>query len=66
MNLGFKPHARHAQGFFHSFLGINDVFLRQHMENFLIGRDRHGLGRINHPINIQSKHFTITNRHDAM
>ena len=46
VHLGLEAHAGHADGIADAFLAVDDEFLRQHMQDPLVRRNRHGLGRI--------------------
>ena len=48
VHLGLEPHARHADRIADAFLAVDDEFLRQHVQDLLVRRDRHGLGRVDH------------------
>src|SRR5690554_1800770 len=66
VNFGFQAHARHAHGLFDAFLIIDHEFLRQDMQDFLIGRDRYRLSGIDNPVNIGLSDFTIPDGHDTV
>ena len=52
VHLGLEPHARHADRIADALLRVDDVFLRQHVQDLLVGRDRHRLGRIDHALDV--------------
>ena len=52
VHLGLEPHPRHADGIADALLRIDDVFLRQHVQDLLIGRNRDRLGRIDHALDV--------------
>ena len=66
MHLGFQAHAGHAQRLAHPFLVIDDVFLGQDVQGALIGRDRHGLRRIDYPLHIVGQDFAVADGDDAV
>ena len=66
MHLGFQTDAGHAQRFFNAVLIVDDIVLRQNMEHFAVHRDRHGFGRINHPVEIALRHLFIFDGDDAV
>ena len=63
---GFEAHSRHADGIADTFLAIDDEFLRQHVENALISRNRHGPGGVDNALNITAANLAIPNSDDAM
>ena len=66
MHLGLQAHTAHANGLAHPFLVVHHIFLGQHMQGFLVRRDRHGLGRVNHPVDICLGHFPVADGDDAV
>ena len=66
MHLGFKTHATHANGLTDTFLIVHHIFLRQHMQGLLVGRNRYRLGGINDPVDISLGDLTITNGDNAV
>ena len=66
MNLGFKTHSRHSQGFAYPFLVIDDEFLGQDVENFLIGGNGHGARGVYNPVNIHGQNFSVPDRDDTV
>jgi hypothetical protein len=50
MHFGFQAHTGHPQRFTYTLLAVNDVFLWQHVQNFLVSGDDHGARRLDHPI----------------
>ena len=66
MHLGFQAHAAHAHRLAHALLVVDHVFLGQHMQGFLIRRNRHRLGRVDHPVDVRLGHFPVADRDDAM
>ncbi len=65
MHLGFQTHSAHAHRFVDTFLAVDHELLCQHVQDLLIGRDRHGACRFDHRIDIACGHFVMTNRHDS-
>ena len=66
MHLGFQAHPGHTQRFLDALLAVDNVFLGQDMQNLLVRRNRHRLGRVDHPLQIQAIHFPVLDRHDAV
>src|SRR3990167_1262903 len=66
MHLGFQTHAGHAEGLLDAFLGIDDVFLRQDVENFLVRRDGYSLGGVDDALQIGAVHFAVADGDDAV
>ena len=52
VHLGLEPHTRHADRIADAFLAVDDEFLRQHVQDALIGRNRHRLGGLDHLLDI--------------
>src|SRR5690606_41081003 len=65
VHLGFQAHTAHADRLAHAFLVIDNEYLRQDVKHFLVGRNHHGLGGVNHAIDIGLHHFSISNAHHA-
>ena len=63
---GFEAHARHTDGVVDTFLAIDDEFLRQHVENALISRNRHRPGCVDNAFDITATNLSIPNGDDAM
>ena len=66
MDLGLQAHARHPKRFTNTRLVVDHIFLRQHMQYFLIRGDSDCLSRVDDPINILLKNLLITNGDNAM
>src|SRR5450830_141944 len=66
VDLGFQPHARHAEGLAYAFLVVDHVVLRQGVQHALVRRDRHGLGRVEYALKVGRTDFTVADRHDAV
>src|SRR5690606_20843084 len=66
MYLGLQAHARHPQGLFDPFLVVDHILLGQHVQDLLIGWNRHRLGGIQYPVQIRLHHFTVTDCHNAV
>ncbi len=50
--LRLEPHARHADRLADAFLVVDDEFLRQDVEDLLVGRDRDRLRRVDHALDV--------------
>ncbi len=48
------------------FLAVDDVFLRQDVQDLLVGRDRDRLGRIDHALDIALHHLLVLDGDDAV
>ena len=66
VHLGLETHARHADRLADAFLIIDDEFLRQDVQDLLVGRNRHGARRIDHAIDVIGRHFLVADRDDAV
>src|SRR5690606_26747270 len=66
MHLRLKADAGHAERLLDAFLTVEDVFLRQHMQNFLIGGDSNRLRCIDNALQIERIHLAVANSDDAM
>lgn len=61
MHFRLQANARHPHGLFNTLLVIDHKFLRQNVQNFLIGRNGDRLGRVYHSIDIRLGHFPVAN-----
>src|SRR5690554_224153 len=66
VNLGLQAHPRHTHGFFDALLVVDHKFLRKDVQDFLVRRNGHRLGGIDHPVNIRLGYFPVADRHDAV
>ena len=66
VHLGFEAHSRHADGIADAFLAVDDVFLRQHVQDLLIRRNGDRLGRIDDAFDIALHHFLVLDGDDAV
>ena len=66
MHFHFQLHAAHADRLAHVFLAIDDEFLRQDMQNLLVGWQRDGACGFNHTIDIGLRYLGILDFHHAM
>ena len=57
VDLRLEPHARHAERFANAFLVIDQVFLRQDVQHFLVRGNRHRLRRIDDALDVLREHF---------
>ncbi len=55
VHLGLEPHAGHADGIADAFLPVDDEFLRQHVQDLLVRRDGHRLGRVDHVLHVRRR-----------
>ena len=61
-----EPHAAHAHRVADAFLGVvDDVFLRDGVQDLLVGRHRDRLGGLEHAVEVGIGHFAAGHRHDA-
>ncbi len=66
VRMHLQAHAGHADRVADAFLRIvQHVLARNRMQDALIGRNGHGLGGIEHALQIAPGHFAIADRHDA-
>ena len=66
VHLHFQLHAAHADGFAHIFLPVDDEFLRQDVQDLLVGRQRDGAGSFHHAVHVHRHHFGILDLHHAV
>ena len=66
MDLGFQAHARHAQGLAHAFLVVDHIVLRQGVQHPLVGRNGHGLGGVEHALEVGGADFAVADGDDAV
>ena len=66
VNLGFQAHSGHPQRLLHPLLVVDDELLGKNVEDLLVGRDGHGLGRIDDPVHVLLKHLPVAHRHDPV
>ena len=66
MHARFEAHAGHADGLLYAFLVVDDVFLWQHMQHFLVGGNGQRSGRIDHPVDVVRGDLAVPNRDDAV
>src|SRR5690606_17355589 len=52
MHLGLQAHAGHAHRLADAVLGIDDEFLGQDVQDLLVGGNRHGARRVDHPLHV--------------
>ncbi len=62
----FQAHARHADRFAYAFLAIDDEFLRQHVEDFLVRWNRDGARGVDHAFDIGMRDLAVLDRDDAV
>src|SRR5690606_27394963 len=58
--------AGHAQRLLDTFLGVDDIFLRQDVQHFLVGRDGYCLGGVDDTLQVGTIHFTVADGDDAV
>ena len=66
MHFGLKSHPRHSEWLANSGLVINDVFLRQHVQYFLVRGDGDSLCSIDDAIDVLLENFLISDGNNAM
>ena len=66
MDFRLQAHARHAQRLLDPFLRIDDVFLRQNVQHFLVGGNRHCLGGIDDALYVGAGDFAVADGDDAV
>src|SRR5581483_8780817 len=66
VHLGLEPHAAHAQRLADPVLLVDDVFLREDVEDLAVLRDVDRPRRIEHPLQIALPHFLVLHRHHAL
>ena len=66
MNLRFKAYTGHSNRLANTLLTVDQEFLWQYVQNFLVGRNRNGPCRVDNPIDIAGTHFFISYRDDAV
>ncbi len=66
VHLGLEPHARHADRIADPLLAVDDEFLRQHVQDALVGGDRHRLGGIDHVLDVTVRDLAVADRDHAM
>jgi len=66
MHARLETHTGHADGLAYALLAIDDEFLRQYVQDFLISRDRDCTCRIDDTIDIVRVHFTVADRDNPM
>ena len=52
MDLGLETHTRHTDRFADPFLAVDDEFLRQDMQDLLVGRNRDRSRSVDHAIHV--------------
>jgi hypothetical protein len=66
MRAHFQAHAGHPDRMADAFLRVvDDVFLRDRMQDALVGRNRDRLGRLQHALHVGVGDFAVLDRHDA-
>ena len=63
VDLRLQAHPRHAGGLPDPFLAVDDVFLRDGVEDLLIGRDRDGPRGVDDALHVFRGHFLVPDRH---
>ena len=66
VDLRLQAHPRHAGGLPDPFLAVDDVLLRDGVEDLLIGRDRDGPRGVDDPLHVLRRHFLVADRHHAV
>ena len=66
VHFDFQAHAAHAERFAHVFLAVDHEFLRQDVQDLLVGRNVDRTRGFDHPVDIQLRHFLVLDRHHAV
>ena len=66
VHLGFQAHPRHADRIADPFLPVDDEFLRQHVEDPLVGGYGHRLGRLDHVLDVGVRDLAVADRDHAV
>jgi len=66
VHLHFQAEAAHADGLPDTVLVVDDEFLGEDVEDFLIRRNGHGPGSLDHPIQVHGGHFLVLDGHHAV
>ncbi len=66
VHLGLEPHAGHADRLADAFLRVDDEFLRQDVDDLLVGRDRDRARGVDHAVDVAGRHFLVADRDDAV
>src|SRR5690606_19367833 len=66
MHLGLEAHAGHAYRLTDAVLRIDDELLRQHVNDALIGRNRHGARRVDDALDVAGADLFVADRDDAV
>ena len=62
VHLGLQAHARHADRVADALLAVDDEFLRQHVQDLLVGGDRHRLGGVDDVLDVAVAHLLVADR----
>ena len=66
VDLHFHSHAGHAEGLLDALLVVDDVFLREDVQNLLIRRNSYRSGGVDHPVHILLLHFVLAYGDDSV
>ena len=66
MNLGFQAHAGHAHRLLDPLLVVDDILLRKYVQDLLVRRYRHGLRRVDHPLQVVAVDLLVLDRDDTV
>jgi len=66
VHLGFEAHAGHTNRIPNPFLAVDQEFLWQDVQNFLICRNGHGARGVYHPVDVTIAHFLVPNCDDPV
>ena len=66
VHLRFQAHAGHADRLADAFLAVDQEFLRQDVQDLLVGRNRDGARRVDHALDVFGRHFLVADRDDAV
>ena len=65
VNFDLQPTTAHAKRTAHAFLPVDDVFLRQCMQHFLVVRNRYGACGFDHALHVGLGDLAVFHRHHA-
>ena len=66
VHLRFQAHARHADRLADAFLAVDQEFLRQDVQDLLVGRNRDRARRVDDALDVFRRHFFVADRDDAV
>ena len=66
MHTGIQAHTAHTYGFFNPGLVVDDVFLYNSVQDFMVGRDINGFGGFNRTVDIGLGNLAIFDFNHAL